>query len=157
MKYSVSTIVRAAVAGVLGAAGAAATSGHGVDVAELDIGQWLTMLGTGLVSAGALLHPTVRGTANDHARASMQDVVTKASEAHEKLTRQAVESIERVKAAVGDLSSVLPQSAPAPAPLKVPDLPQFEVLPWRPPLGPLAQQMLDTVTTAADNAVGAGR
>ncbi|MGV7681574.1 hypothetical protein PJN28_23865 [Mycobacterium kansasii] len=135
MKYSVPTIVRAAVAGILGAAGAAATSGQGVDVTALDLGQWMTMIGTGLVSAGALLAPAKKPGPNDIAVASVQDVVTKTAEAHEKLTQQAVESIRRVKDAVGDLSGLLPPVSPVVVPDAV----------WQRPLGPLAQQVIDMI------------
>lgn len=135
MKYSVPTIIRAAVAGILGAAGAAATSGQGVDVTALDLGQWMTMIGTGLVSAGALLAPAKKPGPNDIAVASVQDVVTKTAEAHEKLTQQAVESIQRVKDAVGDLSGLLPPVSPVVVPDAV----------WQRPLGPLAQQVIDMI------------
>ncbi|WP_142396022.1 hypothetical protein [Mycobacterium kansasii] len=135
MKYSVPTIVRAAVAGILGAAGAAATSGQGVDVTALDLGQWMTMIGTGLVSAGALLAPAKKPGPNDIAVASVQDVVTKTAEAHEKLTQQAVDSIRRVKDAVGDLSGLLPPVSPVVVPDAV----------WQRPLGPLAQQVIDMI------------
>ncbi|MGV7251941.1 hypothetical protein PJJ30_24235 [Mycobacterium kansasii] len=135
MKYSVPTIVRAAVAGILGAAGAAATSGQGVDVTALDLGQWMTMIGTGLVSAGALLAPAKKPGPNDIAVASVQDVVAKTAEAHEKLTQQAVESIRRVKDAVGDLSGLLPPVSPVVVPDAV----------WQRPLGPLAQQVIDMI------------
>ncbi|MGV8064539.1 hypothetical protein PJP13_24050 [Mycobacterium kansasii] len=135
MKYSVPTIVRAAVAGILGAAGAAATSGQGVDVTALDLGQWMTMIGTGLVSAGALLAPAKKPGPNDIAVASVQDVVAKTAEAHEKLTQQAVESIQRVKDAVGDLSGLLPPVSPVVVPDAV----------WQRPLGPLAQQVIDMI------------
>ncbi|POY12436.1 hypothetical protein C3472_24995 [Mycobacterium kansasii] len=122
-------------AGILGAAGAAATSGQGVDVTALDLGQWMTMIGTGLVSAGALLAPAKKPGPNDIAVASVQDVVTKTAEAHEKLTQQAVDSIRRVKDAVGDLSGLLPPVSPVVVPDAV----------WQRPLGPLAQQVIDMI------------
>lgn len=137
MKYDIGTLVRAAVAGVLGAAGAATTSGHGVDITSLDLGQWLSSLGTGLVTAGAFLTPSKKPTVNDKAVASVQDVVAKTSEAHEKLTQQAVDSIQRIKDAVGNLGAVLP--AP---PAVVSDAV------WQRPMGQLGQQVLDAVIAA---------
>jgi hypothetical protein len=131
VRYPVSTVVRAVVAVLLGAGGAAATAGQG-DLSGLDLGQWLTVIGTGLVSGGALLtHPRGRG-ANELAVASVQDVVAKTAEAHETLTRQAVESIDRVRAAVGDLTTLLPPPAAV-----VPDVV------WQRPLGALTQQILN--------------
>lgn len=137
MKYDIGTLVRAAVAGVLGAAGAAATSAQGVDITSLDLGQWLTLVGTGLVSAGALLTPSKKPSANDKAVASVQDVVAKTSEAHEKLTQQAVDSIQRVKDAVGNLGAVLP----------VPPAVVSDAV-WQRPMGQLGQQVLDAVIAA---------
>ncbi|AXN50925.1 hypothetical protein MMRN_38300 [Mycobacterium marinum] len=137
MKYDMGTLIRAAVAGVLGAAGAAATGGQGADLAALDLGQWLTLVGTGLMSAGALLTPAKKPTANDKAVASVQDVVAKTSEAHEKLTQQAVDSIQRVKDAVGNLGAVLP----------VPPAVVADAV-WQRPMGQLGQQVLDAVITA---------
>ena len=121
MKFNVPMPVRFALA-FLGPA-LAAGAGESGDWATLSTGQLVSMLLAGVMGAGALLAPSGKAAPNDKAVASVQDVVTKTAEAHEKLTTQAVESIERVKQAVGDLGN--PQEA------------------WRQPLGPLAQQAME--------------
>lgn len=144
MKYSTSTLVRAAIAGLLAAAGAAgAASG---DLGALDWVQVLSMIGTGVVSATALLRSPVKESVTDRAISSVQDVVVKTTEANEKLTQQAIDSIQRVQAAVGDLSGILPSMIPSAPPL---DSPEWKTVyvpsDWQRPVSDLAQQALDAV------------
>lgn len=131
--------------------------GSALPVGAVDSGgDWSTVSSGGLVSALlagtgtviALLAPSGKVAPNDKAVASVQDVVTKTAEAHEKLTTQAVESIERVKAAVGDLGTLLP----VPAITSV--LNQVPQEAWRQPLGPLAQQAMEV---AQGIGLGGGR
>lgn len=135
MKFNVPMPVRFALA-FLGPA-LAAGAGESGDWATLSTGQLVSMLLAGVMGAGALLAPSGKAAPNDKAVASVQDVVTKTAEAHEKLTTQAVESIERVKQAVGDLGTLLP----VPAITNV--LNQVPQEAWRQPLGPLAQQAME--------------
>lgn len=52
--YTPKTIAKAASAFATAAFGAAVASAHGVDLSTLDVGDWLGVVGTGLVSAGAV-------------------------------------------------------------------------------------------------------
>lgn len=140
MKYPLATIVRAAIAGILGAAGAVTTAAQGSDVATLDWAAWLSVLGTGLVTATALLRPTDLSSPNDRAVASVHDVAVAAAKTHEQLTQQAVDSVGRLKDAVGDLlNGVLPASIQLPPVIN--NVVQADAV-WQRPLGPLAQQMI---------------
>lgn len=140
MKYSANTLLKAALAAVVTLIGTATAAANGGDVATLDLGQWIESFGTALVSAAALLHrPDYKpGTPNDTAAATVTDVVTKAAEAHEQLVQQAVDSIQKVQAATGELTKLLP--APA-TQLATQAVNQAEA--WaRPVLGPLASQVV---------------
>lgn len=58
MKYTANTILKAVGAFGIAFAGAVATVAQGGDLSTLDLGGWLTAIGSGVVAAGALFsHP----------------------------------------------------------------------------------------------------
>jgi len=115
MNYSISTLLRAAVAGVLALGGAVSAGANGVDISHLDLGQWLAAIGTALVAAAAIFHkPGEKTDPITKANSTVTDVVTSAVEAHQSLTQQAVDSIKAVQQATGDLTSLLPTPVAAP-------------------------------------------
>lgn len=95
--------VKAVLAAIVAIVGAAAAGANGTDVSHLDIGQWISVLGTGLVTAGALLHNPKGKEA-----ASVDVIIEKAAAAKDDLTKQALDGIEKAKAALGDLINSLP-------------------------------------------------
>lgn len=113
--YSVATLVKAVLAfivALLGSAGAAATARTGgPDVTQLDPGAWLESLIPALTAGVALLHkPQSKDESSPTATAAKQitDVVTNAAVAHDDLVKQAIEGIQKVQAATGDLTKLLP-------------------------------------------------
>jgi len=75
--YTPATLIKAAIAVTLAITGAASAAAGGPDVSVLDLGQWLTVIGTGLVAGGAVFHNPAKQSVNDKAITSVQDVVTK--------------------------------------------------------------------------------
>ena len=122
MKYDIGTIFRALFAAFAAGAGAAATAGNDpTGVNTLDAAQWLTVLGTGAVAAGALLHPNKKAPANEKAVTTLNDVTAAVSKAHKDLTDEAVASIKKVQDAVGEVTAQLG------------------------PVGPLTQQVINSL------------
>ncbi|MGZ6053963.1 MAG: hypothetical protein ACXWOV_00120 [Isosphaeraceae bacterium] len=113
--YSIATLLKAVLAflvALLGSAGAAATARTGgPDVTALDPGAWLESLIPALTAGLALLHkPQTKDETNPTATAAKQitDVVANAALAHEDLVKQAIEGIQAVQQATGDLTKLLP-------------------------------------------------
>jgi len=153
MKYTPNTIIKAVVAVVVAAIGAAAAGANGLDLEALDLGQWLTVIGTGLVAGGAVFHKPNKTseTANDKAAASVGDVVAKAAEAHQQLAQTAVDSIRAVQEAAGDLSKLLPGPIGPivnDVALAADALNQV----WQRPLGALASQVVNGLPAAYSQA-----
>lgn len=82
MKYTPNTIFRAVTAFVVAFGGAAATAAQGGDLAAMDIGGWLTAIGSGLTAAGALfVRPSKGGDPVEAVTTSLSDALVKADEA----------------------------------------------------------------------------
>ena len=91
MSYSAQTIGRAISAGVVAAFGAATAGANGVDLASLDLGQWLGVIATGLFTGGAVLHdPTGKVVNQIHAK---KDSAAKKVDAIEDLTSAIISQI----------------------------------------------------------------
>ena len=140
MNYSFSTIVKAAFAAIVALLGAASAAANGPDLSHLDLGQWLTAIGTAIVAGGALLHrPQSKDEATPTASAAKQitDVAVNAAAAHEDLVKSAIEGIQKVQAATGDLTKLLPGFSPIAR--------DVEIASSNLGMGPLAKQVIDLV------------
>lgn len=153
MKYTTATLIKAALAAIVALVGTASAAANGPDLSHVDFDQWLTALGTALVAGAALLHKPgnkddAAATPNGTAAATVTDVVTKAAEAHAQLTQQAVDSIKAVQAAAGDLTKLLPGPIGSVAGTVINaaslDTDAFNLV-WQRPLGPLAQQVVNSL------------
>ncbi|AXH46754.1 holin [Mycobacterium phage Acolyte] len=149
MSYTPATLMKAGIAALVALIGAATAGANGPDLSHLDFDQWLTAIGTAIVAGAALLHKPGKkdeaATPNDKAAASVSDVVTKAAEAHEQLTKTAIDSIKAVQEAAGDLTKLLPGPLGTVAGTVISDAQlATEALNqvWQRPLGPLASQVI---------------
>ena len=110
MQYSIKTLVKAGIASLVAASGAATAAANGPDLSVLTADQWLLVLGAGLTAGVALLHPVnAKETTNEKAATSIGDVAAAAAAAHEALTQKTVDSIHKVQEAAG---VVIPAAQP---------------------------------------------
>ncbi|MGB5794444.1 MAG: hypothetical protein WBH51_01480 [Mycolicibacter algericus] len=157
MTYPTSTILKALSVALVALMGAGGTGAEGLDLASLDLAQWLTAAGTALLAGAAILHNPKKSTteALGSAGASVTDALTKAAVEHEKLTQQALDGIQK---AVGDLTSLLPaqtgahaqgrtQAAPPATPASTVQMDNTLNLTAEP--GPLTRQMIATAQRRA--------
>ncbi|OHU68805.1 hypothetical protein BKG86_01760 [Mycobacteroides chelonae] len=77
MKYTANTILKAVGAFGIAFAGAVATVAQGGDVSTLDLGGWMTAIGSGVVAAGALFSHPVKADATP----AVADVTTSLTDA----------------------------------------------------------------------------
>lgn len=77
MKYTANTILKAVGAFGIAFAGAVATVAQGGDLSTLDLGGWMTAIGSGVVAAGALFSHSVKADATP----AVADVTTSLTDA----------------------------------------------------------------------------
>ncbi|WP_100484613.1 hypothetical protein [Mycobacteroides abscessus] len=77
MKYTANTILKAVGAFGIAFAGAVATVAQGGDLSTLDLGGWMTAIGSGVVAAGALFSHPVKADATP----AVADVTTSLTDA----------------------------------------------------------------------------
>ena len=77
MKYTANTILKAVGAFGIAFAGAVATVAQGGDLSTLDLGGWMTAIGSGVVAAGALFSHPVKADATP----AVADVTTSLADA----------------------------------------------------------------------------
>ena len=94
MSYSKQTIGRAISAALVAAFGAASAGAGGVDIVNLDLGQWLGVLGTALFTGGAVLHdPTGKVINQIHAKQRPVQVAPEVADFGEDLTERIIDLI----------------------------------------------------------------
>lgn len=106
MQYSIKTLVKAGMASLVAASGAATAAANGPDLSVLTADQWLLVLGAGLTAGVALLHPVgAKPTTNEKAATSISDVAAAAAATHQALTQEAIDSIHKVQEAAGAVTA----------------------------------------------------
>ncbi|OHT67776.1 hypothetical protein [Mycobacteroides chelonae] len=110
MKYTVGTVSKAALAGIVAFFGAIAAAAQGADLATLDIGSWLTALGTGVVATGGVL--TTPKKAGDDEEPSPVDQIVNNIPIVAAAVSKAQADLERVKQATADSLGDVPVFGP---------------------------------------------
>lgn len=123
MKYTPATITKALVGGFVAAMGAATAAAGGADLSALDVGQWVGVLGAGLVAfAGVFAVPNKdHNPAPEAPVVPLPDVVIGGTQQAVENAAQSISDLDKIRDGVG------------------------QILGAAPVLGPLAQQAIDSI------------
>lgn len=115
MKYSLGSIAKAITACTVAALGAATAAAGGYDLSQLDVMQWLSVLGAGLVAfAGVFAVPNKPQPSPEPVPVPpVADVAITAIQQTVQNATQAADELDRVKQATRDVLGTIPVLGPA--------------------------------------------
>lgn len=135
MKYTANTILKAVGAFGIAFAGAVATVAQGGDLSTLDLGGWMTAIGSGVVAAGALFSHPVKADATPavaDVNTSLTDAIAQADAVGKHLNSMYNDALGKLTdigsaaaAAADEVRKTIGVNPPASAPVKldVPGIP----------------------------------